>query len=137
MVSLESVAKKVASHINALVSYKPLDCASFQQKNKEKPAESQDFFTLASRLESRGETFFLFESLLDEGCYGRYSVLGMRPVMRFKAEGNSLFVLDSEAKNKATDPRLKVEESALDGWVRGGMTTREMSVEEAIRKSKK
>ncbi len=49
----------------------------------------------------------------------------------------SLFVLDAEAKNKATDPRLKVEESALDGWVRGGMTTREMSVEEAIRKSKK
>ena len=49
----------------------------------------------------------------------------------------SLFVLDDEAKSKATDASLKVEESALDGWVRGGMTTREMSVEEAIRKSKK
>ena len=49
----------------------------------------------------------------------------------------SLFVLDDEAKNKATDATLKVEEAALDGWVRGGMTTREMSVEEAIRKSKK
>lgn len=49
----------------------------------------------------------------------------------------SLFILDGEAKDKATNPSYKVEESALDGWVRGGMTTREMSVEDAIRKSKK
>ena len=48
-----------------------------------------------------------------------------------------LFVLDDEAKDKATNPAYKVEEAALDGWVRGGMITREMTVEEAARKSKK
>ena len=48
-----------------------------------------------------------------------------------------LFVLDDEAKDKATNPAYKVEEAALDGWVSGGMITSEMTVEEAARKSKK
>ena len=94
MVSLESIAKKVASYIKMPVSYQSLDWSSFNQQGDEKTAVSQDFFTLASRLEATQDSFFLFESLLDEGCYGRYSVLGVRPVMRFKAEGHSLFVLE-------------------------------------------
>jgi hypothetical protein len=28
---------------------------------------------------------------------------------------------------KVTDPKFTIEESALDGWVRGGMTTRDLS----------
>jgi hypothetical protein len=30
-------------------------------------------------------------------------------------------------KNRVTDPKYNVEEAALDGWVRGGMQTREMN----------
>ena len=30
-------------------------------------------------------------------------------------------------KNRVTDPKFNVEEAALDGWVRGGMHTREMN----------
>ena len=30
-------------------------------------------------------------------------------------------------KNRVNDPKYNVEEAALDGWVRGGMHTREMN----------
>ena len=34
---------------------------------------------------------------------------------------------DHERKNHATNPKYSIEEAALDGWVRGGISTREIS----------
>ena len=41
---------------------------------------------------------------------------------------------DDKMENYVSDPSNTVEEAALDGWVRGGMTTREMTVDEAVQK---
>ena len=38
----------------------------------------------------------------------------------------SLYPTDSKMENRVTDASNTVEEAALDGWVRGGMSTREM-----------
>jgi hypothetical protein len=38
----------------------------------------------------------------------------------------SLYPTDSKMENMVTDASNTVEEAALDGWVRGGMSTREM-----------
>jgi hypothetical protein len=37
------------------------------------------------------------------------------------------YPLDDEAKDKATNPKFRVQEAALSGWVRGGSSTREMN----------
>jgi hypothetical protein len=39
----------------------------------------------------------------------------------------SLYPLDSKMEEHVKDPAYKVEEAALNGWVRGGMATRDMS----------
>ena len=46
----------------------------------------------------------------------------------------SLQPTDDKMENYVSDPSNTVEEAALDGWVRGGMTTREMTVDEAVQK---
>ena len=38
----------------------------------------------------------------------------------------ALYPTDSKMENRVTDASNTVEEAALDGWVRGGMSTREM-----------
>jgi hypothetical protein len=45
----------------------------------------------------------------------------------------SLQPTDDKMESYVKDPSNTVEEAALDGWVRGGMTTREMTVEEAMK----
>ena len=47
---------------------------------------------------------------------------------------NVRFLVDEKMENYVSDPSNTVEEAALDGWVRGGMTTREMTVDEAVQK---
>ena len=39
----------------------------------------------------------------------------------------SLYPTNSDMKSRVEDPAKNVEEAALNGWVRGGMTTRDMS----------
>jgi len=39
----------------------------------------------------------------------------------------SLYPLDSKMEEKVQNPKYSVEEAALNGWVRGGMATRDMS----------
>ena len=42
--------------------------------------------------------------------------------------------LDNEMKNRVNDTRNTIEESALDGWVRGGVLTRELAHDGAFAK---
>ena len=62
-----------------------------------------DLFKLARVLSTKASDFFFFESLLDEGCYGRFSVLGANPVMRFEAKGEALFVSLKNGETKQVD----------------------------------
>jgi hypothetical protein len=46
----------------------------------------------------------------------------------------TMYPVDSEMKNRVTDTRNTIEESALDGWVRGGVQTRELAQDGAFAK---
>lgn len=39
----------------------------------------------------------------------------------------SLYPIDDIMKDRVEDPTKNIEEAALNGWVRGGMLTRDMS----------
>ncbi len=47
----------------------------------------------------------------------------------------SLYPSSQKMEADAKDASNRVEEAALEGWVRGGMTTREMSVDESMRRA--
>lgn len=47
----------------------------------------------------------------------------------------SLYPTDNKMKERINDPSTSVEESALDGWVRGGASTREMSNDDVMKNS--
>jgi hypothetical protein len=46
----------------------------------------------------------------------------------------TMYPLDNEMKNRVTDTRNTIEESALEGWVRGGVQTRELAQDGAFAK---
>lgn len=48
----------------------------------------------------------------------------------------SLYPTDSKMENQVKDASHTVEEAAMDGWVRGGMSTREMPIDELSRKNR-
>ena len=43
-----------------------------------------------------------------------------------------LYPTDDKMKQRVNDPSYTVEEAALDGWVRGGMASREMTADEIL-----
>lgn len=45
----------------------------------------------------------------------------------------SLYPTDNKMKERINDPSTSVEESALDGWIRGGASTREMSNDDVMK----
>jgi len=47
----------------------------------------------------------------------------------------SLYPTDNKMKERINDPSTSVEESALDGWIRGGASTREMSNDDVMKNS--
>ena len=47
----------------------------------------------------------------------------------------SLYPTDSKMEERVNDPSNTVEEAALDGWIRGGASTREMSMNEDMQKN--
>ena len=47
----------------------------------------------------------------------------------------SLYPTDSNMETRVKNPSYTIEEAALDGWVRGGMTTRDMSSDKLMQKN--
>ena len=47
----------------------------------------------------------------------------------------SLYPLDTKAKDYVNNPANTVQEAALDGWLRGGVTTRDMSTDDKFKKN--
>lgn len=47
----------------------------------------------------------------------------------------SLYPTDDKMEKRVSDTSNTVEESALDGWIRGGATTREMSTDEIMKQN--
>ena len=56
-------------------------------------------------------------------------------IMEKSFEDYSLYPTDSQMKERVTDPSHTVEEAALDGWIRGGASTREMSMNETMKQN--
>jgi hypothetical protein len=48
----------------------------------------------------------------------------------------SLYPTDSKMENQVKDASHTVEEAAMEGWVRGGMSTREMPNSDIARKNR-
>lgn len=48
-------------------------------------------------------------------------------IMEKSFNNYSLYPIDDVMKNRVEDPTKNIEEAALNGWVRGGMLTRDMS----------
>jgi len=71
----------------------------------------------------RGAGDPVLESQLQQGenVAGKKSV---STIMEKSFADYSLYPLDSEAEQRANNPDTVVQESALDGWVRGGSNTR-------------
>jgi hypothetical protein len=47
----------------------------------------------------------------------------------------ALYPTDKKMEDRVNNAANYVEEAALDGWVRGGMSTREMSTDEIMKKN--
>ena len=47
----------------------------------------------------------------------------------------ALYPTDNKMEQRVTDVSNTVEEAALDGWIRGGASTREMSMDESMQKN--
>jgi hypothetical protein len=74
----------------------------------------------------RGSCDPVIESTLQQGD----TVSGMKSVSTIMEQSfmnYSLYPLDKNMENRTKDSSYTVEEAALNGWVRGGMTTREQS----------
>lgn len=56
-------------------------------------------------------------------------------IMDKSFEKYALYPTDQKMENRVKDASNTIEEAALDGWVRGGMSTREMSTDEAMKKN--
>jgi hypothetical protein len=48
-------------------------------------------------------------------------------IMEKSFSNYSLYPIDNEMKDRVENPAKNVEEAALDGWIRGGLMTRDMS----------
>ena len=47
----------------------------------------------------------------------------------------SLYPTDNNMETRVKNPSYTIEEAAMDGWVRGGMTTRDMSSDKLMQKN--
>jgi hypothetical protein len=56
-------------------------------------------------------------------------------IMEKSFSNYSLYPLDSKAQEYVNNPANTVQEAALDGWVRGGVTTRDMSMDDKFKKN--
>jgi len=56
-------------------------------------------------------------------------------IMEQSFMGYTLYPTDSKMEEQVNNPKYTVEEAALNGWVRGGATTREMSMDQILGKT--
>ena len=56
-------------------------------------------------------------------------------IMEKSFQEYSLYPTDSKMTDRVTDASHTVEEAALDGWIRGGASTREMSMDETMKQN--
>jgi len=44
----------------------------------------------------------------------------------------TMYPVDNKMQENTTNPKYKIEESAMEGWIRGGILTREMMNDRAF-----
>ena len=105
---------------------------SEQERSLEKLSLNQRAFLTIPYL-GRGSCDPLLESqmLQGENSQDKKSV---STIMSKSFMNYTMYPLDNEMKNRVNDTRNTIEESALDGWVRGGVQTRELAQDGAFAK---
>ena len=82
----------------------------------------------------RGSCDPAIESQLQQGenVHDKKSV---STIMEKSFSNYSLYPLDSKMEDYVNNPANTVQEAAMSGWVRGGMTTRDMSADDKFQKN--
>jgi hypothetical protein len=103
-----------------------------QERSLEKLSLNQRPFLTVPYL-GKGSCDPLLESQMLQGeiCQDKKSV---STVMSKSFMDYTMYPLDAEMKSRVTDTKNTIEESALDGWVRGGVQTRELAQDGAFAK---
>jgi len=105
------------------------------KKEDERPLEKLQLFErpfLTVPYLGRGSCDPTLESQLQQGeiVSDKKSV---STIMEKSFSNYSLYPLDKTMEEHVKNPAYTVEEAALDGWVRGGVSTREMSNDESMK----
>jgi hypothetical protein len=82
----------------------------------------------------RGSCDPSLESQLQQGEFAS-DKKSVSTIMEKSFMGYSLYPTDEKMEEQVTNPKYTVEEAALNGWVRGGATTREMSMDQIFSKT--
>jgi len=103
-----------------------------QERSLEKLSLNQRPFITVPYL-GRGSCDPLLESQLLQGENSQ-DKKSVSTIMTKSFMNYTMYPLDDEMKNRVTDTRNTIEESALEGWVRGGVQTRELAQDGAFAK---
>lgn len=101
-----------------------------QERSLEKLSLSQRPFVTVPYL-GRGSCDPLLEAQILQGETSQ-DKKSVSTIMTKSFMDYSLHPLDNEMKNRVNDVRNTIEESALEGWVRGGVQTRELAQDGAF-----
>lgn len=103
-----------------------------QERSLEKLSLNQREFLTVPYL-GRGSCDPLLESQIQQGERANEKK-SVSTIMTKSFMDHSLYILDDEMKNRVGDTRNTIQESAMDGWIRGGVLTREMTQDGAFSK---
>lgn len=86
-------------------------------------AEDVDFYKLFQKIEQQFETCFIFESLVEEGKFSRYSIIGFDPAYIISARGNNLIIDNKsyEVKNPYYSLRNIMPQTTIARNYAGGL----------------
>lgn len=104
-----------------------------QQRALEKLQLFQRPFTSVPYL-GRGSCDPALESQLQQGELANEKK-SVSTIMEKSFADYALYPTDSKMEEQVNDASHTVEEAALDGWIRGGAATREMSLDEAMKQN--
>lgn len=82
----------------------------------------------------RGSCDPSLESQLQQGEFSG-DKKSVTTIMEQSFMGYTIYPTDSQMEEQVANPKYTVEEAAMNGWVRGGATTREMSTDQIFSKN--
>ncbi len=102
-----------------------------QGRSLEKLSLSQRPFLTVPYL-GRGACDVVMEAQLIQGERGQDQKKSVNTIMSQSFMDYTMYPVDNKMQENTTNPKYKIEESAMEGWIRGGILTREMMNDRAF-----